>query len=600
MYQQRYYVDKTTDTFADTLLAYGVAALLDRVIGNRGADAIRIRDEGATFTINLPHPIQPNDVQMPWFCDLPFIATKSKKPPADWLATVVDYEAERQRNAEYFAALQQLPKEVRRSGATLDEFPALAQVTALKPIHEWPIITQINQMGAITAYVQVLESWSAVRTCFPEFLQLLLAWFAETPNPQAQAATGWRALAKRCGLKNKENATPVQVLNPAMGKGINRTKADGADKLDNPDSFWPLEFLKFWGLFQAGVPRVVKSAQGGGRGPRDRKTYVLHPKNITLKTHREVYNVFTEGMWTNTAVKMDVLAALRYTDVFLAQWLAGQVDDAEWGLEPGNYMQGLTIAFYKDMGSAVTLLNLSEMALPRWMRVTTPEQGEAYRSVLEEHRRVVSSLDEGKSDEYRLLNDYRNFLSGHDLASLFRFTAGYSTLTMSRIERGSWAPRFLATHLEVLIMEHDNKLKPILEAPGFQNLARAIRRSTVIPQYHKAKGQRGPYDIRYGLGTGLLRQAAYPDRFVQALGKFLHDYNQENAQINERYKGNPPVRRATVTTDDIAQVIELVDKYGSQTVANLLVAFGYAREVSEQELDEAKTPALEEGADVEA
>lgn len=127
-------------------------------------------------------------------------------------------------------------------------------------------------------------------------------------------------------------------------------------------------------------------------------------------------------------------------------------------------------------------------------------------------------------------------------------------------------------------MTTDEQLTPILENPGFQNVATAIRRSTVIPQYFKAKGNRGPYDIRYGLGNDLLRRAAYPEQFIQALSEFLHDYNRETAQIHERYKGNPPVRRATVTTEDIQQVVELIDAYGSPTVANLLVAFGFARE----------------------
>ena len=134
-------------------------------------------------------------------------------------------------------------------------------------------------------------------------------------------------------------------------------------------------------------------------------------------------------------------------------------------------------------------------------------------------------------------------------------------------------------------MEHERKLKPILESPGFQNVAAAIRRSTVIPQYWKARGDKGPYDVRYGLGADLLRQAAYPDRFIQALSEFLHDYNRETMQIYERYKGNPPVRRPQVTTEDIQQVVELIDEYGSQTVANLLVAFGYAREPREPETE---------------
>ena len=132
-------------------------------------------------------------------------------------------------------------------------------------------------------------------------------------------------------------------------------------------------------------------------------------------------------------------------------------------------------------------------------------------------------------------------------------------------------------------MRHDDKLKPILDSPGFQHIAAAIRRSTVIPQYFKGKGQRGPYDIRYGLGAELLRRAAYPDRSIQALSGFLHDYNRETMQIFERYKGNPPVRRSQITTDDVQQVVELIDEYGSQTVANLLVAFGYAREPREAE-----------------
>lgn len=149
-------------------------------------------------------------------------------------------------------------------------------------------------------------------------------------------------------------------------------------------------------------------------------------------------------------------------------------------------------------------------------------------------------------------------------------------------------------------MGHDHKLKPILDTPGFQHIATAIRRSTVTPQYFKSKGQSRVYDIRYGLGTDLLRKAAYPDRFIQALSEFMHAYNQENAQINERYDGKPPVRRSNITTDDIAQVVALIDEYGAQTVGNLLVAFGYARESREPEPGEAAPETTEEAEDSEA
>jgi len=589
MYQSQYFIDKTTDTFADTLLAHGVVNLLDRLLRDNGGRAtVRVRDNGGAFSAVLSRPIQEAYENIAWFCDLPFIQTHSKKPLVEWLGPVVDYDAERQRNTDYFAARKQLPKEARRASATPAEYPALAQVAALKPRADWQVIAQINQMSAISAYGQVLEAWFECRVCFPDLLRLLLRLFSTSPNEQAEAVADWKALTKQYSLKAKDTTTPVQVLNPAMGKGINRAKADGADRLDNPDSFWPLEFLKFWGIWTTGVPRVVQAAQGGGgRGPRDRKTYVLHPVNITLDAHKTVYHRFNEGMWASTAIKMDVLAVLRYADTYVEQWLAGQLPDDVWeDEEPGNHVRGLTTAFYKDMGSAVALLNLSEVALPRWMRVTTKEQGEFYRVLLEEHRRVVSSLDEGKADQYRLLMTYRNFLSGHDLSSLFEFTGTYSALTMSRLERGEWPPRFLTSNLEVLIMEHDRRLKPILDTQGFQHIAKAIRMSTVSPQYFKAKGQAGPYNVRYGLGTELLRQAAYSDRFIQALSEFMHAYNQENAQILERYKGKPPVRRTNITTEDIAQVVALIDIHGSQTVGNILVAFGYAQEPWEQKPDE--------------
>ena len=596
MYQSTYYVDKTTDTFADVLLAYGVASLLERLLqANVGETTVRVQDAGSVYAILLDEPIEEGFEAIPWFCDLPFIQVGKKAPPESWPGTVVDYAAERERRNQYFQARKQLSKEAKRAGATVDKFPELATVNALAPRPDWDILAQINQMGAITAYSKVLTAWYACRHCFSDVLRLLLTLFAITPNAVDVASREWKLLKNECGV-SLTTITPVQVLNPAMGKGINRPKADRADLLGNPNSFWLLEFLKFWGIRRAGVPRIIQSTQAGGRGPRDRKTYVLRPVNITLDTHDKVYRAFNQAMWSSTAVKMDVLAALRYTDTFLDQWLAGQLVDARWGEEPGDYVAGMSSAFYKDMGNAVAVLNLSMIGLPRWMKVENEAQARAYREMLEEHRRVVNSLQvvdslqEKNADEYRLLQAYRDFLSGHDLSAFFEFAAGYARLTMSRMERGRWSPRFTTTNLEVMIMGHNENLKPILENSGFQNIAAAIRRSTVIPQYFKAKGQKGPYDVRYGLGAELLRQAAYPDRFIQTLGEFLYDYNRETMQIFERYKGNPPVRRPRVTTEDIQQVVALIDEYGSQTVANLLVCFGYARESRDTDTEEESEP----------
>ena len=124
-------------------------------------------------------------------------------------------------------------------------------------------------------------------------------------------------------------------------------------------------------------------------------------------------------------------------------------------------------------------------------------------------------------------------------------------------------------------MAHNRNLAPILQNEGFQHIAEAIRRSTVIPQYQKAQGRDTLYEIRYGLGDKLLRHAQYADDFVQELSRFIHDYNHENAQKSETRKQQ---YRSNITVDDIAAVVSLIDEYGAPTVANLLVAFGYARD----------------------
>ena len=122
-------------------------------------------------------------------------------------------------------------------------------------------------------------------------------------------------------------------------------------------------------------------------------------------------------------------------------------------------------------------------------------------------------------------------------------------------------------------MNVEPKLSKILETPGFQNIAYAIRQSTVVAQYRKQQNDRR-YDVRYGLGLELARKANYPAEFIAALSDFLHKYNAENAQVMENRPG--PYRRS-IQTSDIDDIVALVDEYGAPLICNLLVAYGYAR-----------------------
>ena len=130
------------------------------------------------------------------------------------------------------------------------------------------------------------------------------------------------------------------------------------------------------------------------------------------------------------------------------------------------------------------------------------------------------------------------------------------------------------------------RLSRILESPGFQNIAYAIRQATVTAQYRKQQGDRR-YDVRYGLGQQLARKAAYSQEFVAELADFLAKYNAENAQVMENRPG--PYRRS-IRTSDIDDVIGLIDEFDdSRLICSLLVAYGYARVPRDADPDEETT-----------
>jgi len=427
-------------------------------------------------------------------------------------------------------------------------------------------------MSATAAYNKLVELWHEHELCFPELVEVVLQMFSSRPNQISTGTAAWTKLAKQQGIKGAVTIAQLQVVNPGMGKGGNRSKANGLG-IGGLKAFWLPEYLKFAGLYRAAIPRVV-------RGEKDRKTYVLRPKKLNWRTHKNIFPEFQKGMFAQTAVKMDILANLTYCRIFLQQWIDGQGGRFRRTRgNPGNHIAAIETIYYKHLGSAHATLNLSSLALPEWLGsdITSKETAQAFLDLLQEHNFVIYRLDEKKGNEYNLLHHYRHFLSGRDLNMFYEFMGGYSTHLMSQMAKGNNPPQFSTTHLEVLIMAHDDdkKLANIIHNEGFRNIAEAIRRSTVIPQGQKARGRDSLYEIRYGLGSKLLRQSQYADAFMQELSQFMHDYNRENARKLETRKQQ---FRSNITMDDIENIVMLIDKFKTPTVANLLVAFGYARD----------------------
>ena len=529
---------------------------------------VRLHDEGAYYAIELSHPLQEEWVdKMPFQALAPYIQTGRVDPEAVAslpASMIVDYQQEWNRFRQYTQISQddrqKMPQE---------------QLAQVKPHPLFSLFAWVGErrMQALGSYNGLILRWQHLAPYFAENLRHILMLCA-TPDGDVEAAEmAWRKRMKELGVDSKSDATLLQLFNPSQGKGQNEPKASRLE-MGNIKSFWLLEYLKAVGMYHCAVPRRVQ-------GTDDRKTYALAPVNIRLEANDAVLAAFQEALWNDTAVKMDILAALRYARCFL-EWCEtarGQDLMAELlGHGPENFVAGMYVAYYKSLGQASAVMNLSFIELPRWMRVQSPDDVITYKEVIEEHENIIRNIDEEKGG-YDLLTYYRDFLSGGKWDAFFNFTAAYGPFLMRELDREHyWVKPFTTHNLEVLIMKSNEPLAPILETPGFGNIAEAIRRSTIIPQYRGRS--ESEYDIRYGLGQELKRKALYNDEFIVALGEFMQSYNAENARV---YEKTGKQYRKNILTTDVEDIVRLVDRYGATTVGSLLIAFGYAREPREEE-----------------
>lgn len=603
LFQSTYYLDKTSNTFADNLAAFGLAFVLDAIANpapNHRA-TIRLEDNGAVFAVVCEPAVQEKWVnECRFFSGAPFLvtiidkATGKKGIKGTSLTThtfantdgdmVVDYETQKQNRQKYFDWLKSLSPEEKKRKDDLQP-PA-------SPHPDWDIFRAINP-GSLQGYNTVMAEWWRGKDAFPELLTVLLQMTGQTPNDLEGAEKAWAKVCKTRAWDKPKDATASQMLNPAQGKGVNNEKMVWSAP-NNIKGFWLLEWLKAVGLFQCAITRIVANPTDP-RNAKDRKTYVLMPLYLEWGVHQKVMRDFRKAMVGNaTAIKLDVFAALRYTQAFLKHYEQAKADTPEmelFGRRPSDLVSGMQTAFYKSLGQSPAVMNIASINLPRWVDPRSTELARLNNS-LDDHISIVRNLDETRGEQFELLRYYRDFMSADDLTPFFEFTNAYSSFVMRQLERRKYVRSFTTTTLEVIFMNSNDQketFRAIVQNEGFKKIAYAIRHSTVVPQSRKGKGKKPVVDVRYGLGQQLTRKAAYPAEFLAELAEFIHLYNAENSQLREN---NREPFRKNVTTADIEALTELVDQFGSKVVCNMLVAYGYAREPYEAKDDE---PIVEEG-----
>ncbi len=569
------YLPKRSNTYADVLLAFGLARLLAHWLQTqRQRGDVVLRDVGSAYEIqvldrrgrSLPLP---ETLQSSYFASpAPYLINRRFPEPPEPSFPVKDVDQTWQQvktYAEQRGALAQ--KGIK--GSDLEQ-----RLRDMEPPPDWQVVSLLGtrQMQALPTYNGIVAEWAKTRA---NFGQHLAAFIQLAQGDGHTAWQVWKKVAKQDGIRPEFTAS--QLLNPHQGKGQNQSKI-GSIQPGNLKSPWPLEYLKAAGLWEAAFPRQTAD--------NDWKVYLLAPRFLRLRDLRQVYRDFARALWRErrrdaTAIKTDITSVL----LFYKTWLEyAQEHQNELGLHwarPNAVVHGFYVTQYKMMSrNAYTMLNQSFLHLPEWgQAIQTWADVKAWQALIDEHLSVVHAVDEGFSDGYDMLKDYRDFIAGGKWEGFFAFTTAYGHYAMQQMAQNRYIPLFTTPNLRRLLMS-EPKFTPILESEGFRNFAYAIRHSTVIPQGRKARKQSTLYEIRYGLGEEFKRKATVREEFIATLMNFAQSYNRENAQILER---TGQQMRRDLRTSDIEEVVRLVDEYGSEVVAHLLVAYGYAREPRESQ-----------------
>lgn len=562
MFQDRYFVPKSTDTYADALTAWGLAAVLSDVLAQAEqprANRVTVAEEASAFIVELPVALRPEWVESAQKTHLTYFIARDAAQAAEWKGErVVNMDEEWKRIARR--------KEWREAGNDpKSDDPALReQWMALQPHEHFNLFAAAQKLSGDAPSNKI---WSEIeKVIYPQLLSALLSQFCTLPSANTFGSTH----------------STATLLNPGQGMGTNDLAPRGASG-DKIKEAWPGEWLKAVGFYQAAFCASFQNSKGKTSGI---SVVVLCPRRISLRNHYEVRKAFSGTFYAASSLKIECLAALRYADAFLtfAQYDADA--DEVRGRSVADAISGFSMAYFMDVRQGVNFIvkRITFLAMPLWISVPANGDVEPIKNAVQEYIKVLRPLDDARGETRALMDAYLAWSSSGDLRFFWKFCAGYGAYRMecATDSKLPFQPTALTTHnLEVILMNQiigEKPLAPVIGDEGFQNVARAIRKSTITALYRKNELPSG-MEVHYGLAQELRRLAPYKDKFTARLMQHLQSYNEENVKASVRQiNANSPFRRANITTRDIERIVELIDEYGAETMCGLLLAYGYARD----------------------
>jgi hypothetical protein len=563
-------IPKRTGTHADVFAAVGLADLLASI---PDTGAIRLEEREAEFVVSPSRRLAMTDPKrIPQTPGYPFLKANEKVKVPAGVINFVDYKAEKAKADRRKRALSSKPKRGQRA---LDaETQQLVQEEALRD--DWRLLQVVNVLRASEATNRVHETVANRKSA----------------NFVDEMAIGLAAVGKKETSNIDWKVSTVQLFTPIAAKGYSRLKPDSTDRNDKTKEQWAdpfIEWLKYRGYFQIACPFFHGD---------DIRLLCPVPHDISIHAFESVAREMRNGGIYGGPPKMDALAVLKLAELLVRHSEEYHDPDIEVlpglslsGKTPADAISGIMVTHYQSLGNAKAVSAMSTIALPGWFPLESREDANDLLKILDEHQRVVRGLHDDHSDEIALLIGYRRFLEKRGesaISSLIEFMELYGAFVMrangtTQSGRKRWLTRFTDEYLRRLLMGTNEKLLEIIDDPGFEAVARAVRQATVTSQNKRARGEDVWREIRYELLHDLHRTRKVPgNAFVECIMEFVSRYDYENARRRETKK-DPKAAPANVSDEELRSFIALVERYGASLVGALLAAYGSCKEKWEPE-----------------
>ncbi len=575
MYQKNYFVPKVSGTYAETLEAYGLAVILNEILRSNNfiKPKVKIQDAGVYYIISSRDEITEEMVRKTTYFDaFPYIKIKSN-PNTKLPINFIDYEAEKtvyDKFMKFKQALSNLPSDDRKKA--IKEYEN-------KPRFDYDILSNIR-VNSLSAYLSCFNNVYFNKDQYFEFLNQILLLYSIPLNSDELAIQNLKSLEKQGKIRSIKQVNTLQLFNPHRGKGVNCDKSNSI-RLKNMSGFWLKEHLKIVGCYKSMYIKKVKV----GSKSWDSKIYVIEPKSMELDQLDIIYRNFKPTITGNSSVKLDIFSILKYSKVFIENLEEYQEKRIRFSrkFKPQNFIMGFHTSYLKNLGQNSAVSNIGFLFLPDFIEISSYSEAKLLIKILENHIKIINRIDENIGSTTELLHRYRQFLSSGLIDEFFYFNFDYNALLIHDIglpnesRRKMWLEPFSLDLMEGLLLSVNKDFRNILENEGFKNVAKAIRNSTISEQYRKIRNEQ-QFDVQYGMSQDLKRKSPYKEELVTYLAEFISKYNSETARFAEKHpdKAKAGKVRATIKTEDLEELIGLIEDYGSDLIGKLLCAYGYS------------------------